>query len=229
MSRERLSLGPCATVNQQQPWMRMANHKLSRHSYDLMALYKSLYYYYYYYQSLELLGRRVSFCSFCEQFHRKIAKSHTDRSFSRLSKSLGLSRISGAALTGKIHHSWDNWSYRYVNAARSCKLHAALYTICTSQSRSRNFGLYNRKWKKLYPAWARLKEIGTRWNQRCLNIPTHTNRTCHCQLGRAIALTGFNGGLRFVCFVRFTTTVVHWTSLDIYLFYLSILCLCLCL
>ena len=32
MSRERLTLGPCATVNQQQPWMRMANHKLSRHN-----------------------------------------------------------------------------------------------------------------------------------------------------------------------------------------------------
>jgi len=32
MSRERLPLGPCATVNQQQPWMRMANHMLSRHS-----------------------------------------------------------------------------------------------------------------------------------------------------------------------------------------------------
>ena len=32
MSRERLTLGPCATVNQQQPWMRTANHMLSRHS-----------------------------------------------------------------------------------------------------------------------------------------------------------------------------------------------------
>ena len=31
MSRERLTLGPCATVNQQQPWMRTANHMLSRH------------------------------------------------------------------------------------------------------------------------------------------------------------------------------------------------------
>ena len=31
MSRERLTLGPCATVNQQQPWMCMANHMLSRY------------------------------------------------------------------------------------------------------------------------------------------------------------------------------------------------------
>ena len=36
MSRERLTLGPCATVNQQQLWMCMANHMLSRHNYYIV-------------------------------------------------------------------------------------------------------------------------------------------------------------------------------------------------
>ena len=80
--------------------------------------------------------RRVCFCSFLEQFQKKLQKLHIDGSFRRLFKSiwpLGLSQISGEALTGMIHPCWAG--YLQIRQSSS-ECYAFLYRNCDTSSLS---------------------------------------------------------------------------------------------